>query len=41
MDVNYWGLIVVPFGLVICFSPILIAAICTKPNEDADKPHKD
>jgi len=38
MDVNFWGLIVVPFGLVICFWPILVAAIRTKPNDDSDKP---
>jgi len=41
MDVNLWGLIVVPFGLAICFSPVLIAAIFTKPNDGADKPQKD
>ena len=41
MDVNFWGLIVVPLGLVICFAPILIAAIRTKPNDGADKPQKD
>jgi len=41
MDVNFWGLIVVPLGLVICFAPVLIAAVCTKPNDGADKPQKD
>jgi hypothetical protein len=26
MDVNLWGLIVVPLGLLICFWPVLAAA---------------
>ena len=26
MDVNYWGEIVVPVGILICFAPALIAA---------------
>lgn len=24
MDINFWGLIVVPVGLTICFFPVLI-----------------
>ena len=26
MDVNYWGLICVPLGIVLCFGPILLVA---------------
>jgi hypothetical protein len=38
MDVNYWGLICVPLGLVLCFGPALVAAALEKPkNPDADK----
>jgi hypothetical protein len=38
MDVNYWGLICVPLGLVLCFGPALVAAVLTRPEKpDADK----
>ena len=37
MDSNYWGLWCVPLGLVICFTPALIAAALTKPHDSADK----
>lgn len=32
MDPNYWGLLCVPIGILVCFSPALIAAVLTKPG---------
>jgi len=29
MDPNYWGLICVPLGLLVCFGPALIATLMT------------
>lgn len=40
MDPNYWGLWCVPLGLVICFTPAVIAAILTKPGGDPTKHSK-
>jgi hypothetical protein len=38
MDVNYWGLICVPLGILICFGPALLAAAIagwrSKPDQD-------
>jgi hypothetical protein len=42
MDPNYWGLIVVPLGIFLCFSPVLIAWAFTKDrpaDTDKDKKH--
>jgi hypothetical protein len=33
MDSNYWGLFIIPVGLIICFGPALLAAIF-HPSED-------
>jgi hypothetical protein len=41
MDSNYWGLFVVPVGLLICFTPLVIAAILTKSDEQPAKQHAD
>jgi hypothetical protein len=41
MDANFWGLICVPLGIAICFTPILLAAVFGSPEEsDTDKPQK-
>jgi hypothetical protein len=41
MDTNYWGLICVPLGIVICFTPVLLVAAFGKSNSaDADKDKK-
>ncbi len=42
MDPNYWGLIVVPLGLFLGFTPVLVAWAFTKPrptDTDKDKKH--
>ena len=38
MDSNYWGLICVPLGIALCFSPVLIVwyITATRPS-DSDK----
>jgi|GEM_PF-2483378 hypothetical protein len=33
MDSNYWGLVLIPIGLVVCFGPALLAA-AFHPSED-------
>lgn len=43
MNSNYWGLLCVPLGLLICFGPALIATLMTPaPDEkqDSDKAEK-
>ena len=35
MDSNYWGLLVVPIGILICFSPALLWAAFGKIEEPA------
>jgi hypothetical protein len=37
MDTNFWGLWCVPLGLLLGFTPVLIATVLTKPNDTADK----
>ena len=40
MDVNYWGEIVVPVGILICFTPALVAAAIMglkKTDSESDK----
>ena len=43
MDPNYWGLICVPLGLLVCFAPALIATLMTPApieiEEEKDKQH--
>lgn len=42
MDPNYWGLFVVPIGILVCFSPVLITwAFFTKPDEPEEMPGDD
>jgi len=36
MDINIWGLICVPLGLLVCFGPALIATLMTP--EPVDEP---
>lgn len=37
MDTNFWGLICVPLGLLVCFGPALIATLMTPaPVEEAE-----
>ena len=31
-DVNLWGIIAMPVGVAICFGPLLLAAIMTRPD---------
>jgi hypothetical protein len=33
IDVNMWGIICIPIGLVVCFGPALLAAVF-HPSED-------
>jgi hypothetical protein len=41
MDPNYWGLICVPLGILVCFGPVLVAAAFTKPDKsESEKPGK-
>ena len=41
MDPNYWGLICVPLGILVCFGPVLFAAAFGKSETvETDKPDK-
>ena len=44
MDINLWGLICVPLGLLVCFGPALIATLMTpapieKPESEDSQKH--
>jgi len=40
MDTNYWGLICVPLGLLVCFGPALIATLMTPAPQEKPEPEK-
>jgi len=40
-DMNYWGLVVVPIGVAICFGPALIAWVKAEWFTDTQSEKKD
>jgi len=40
MDINLWGLICVPLGLLVCFGPALIATLMTPAPVEETEPEK-
>ena len=40
MDTNYWGLICVPLGLLVCFGPALIATLMTPAPQEKPETEK-